>query len=492
MNIQRSLIFLLVISGAQVLASAQNTPSQDSSTALAEQNSGTVTTQSTTANSDAANNGTRSTPATALSGLAGFAADDGQDTNRDLPHIPALLGGRGMSMDFTTELERSNYLRGGVNVGAVYDDNPMLAPSGSVGNVSGSVFPNIKFEESTTRTRWELGYAGGLTVNQRFTSQNQGSHNLNFDSETRLTPHLNLRVAENFSMTTGFFDGGNGAAAITGAGGPNGSLITPLSTQRASLTTVETNYHFALNDLAGASGSFYDLNFSNVPAGVVLTNTQSESANAFWLHKFFPGNWGGISYRFDRITFDPDGDTRIHTFMLVDTLKLANGFSTSVFAGPQYADDQGIASGASQVSESKHWSGAGGAEAGWQNRKTSVHAGYSRLVSDGGGVLGAVRLQNVYGNFRRELLPGWAATLTASHGTNTSITVPYAGAPNSIHLTSAGAGLERNIGKSLGLRFSYTHDFQQQFGASGSTSLDAHRNRFAVTLSYQWVKPLGM
>ena len=75
---------------------------------------------------------------------------------------------------------------------------------------------------------------------------------------------MNLRVAENFSLTTGFFDAGNGTGHPSGPGGPNASLITPLATQRSSLTTVETNYHFALNDLVGASGSFYDLHFTNV------------------------------------------------------------------------------------------------------------------------------------------------------------------------------------------------------------------------------------
>jgi hypothetical protein len=122
-----------------------------------------------------------------------------------------------------------------------------------------------------------------------------------------------------------------------------------------------------------------------------------------------------------------------------------------------------------------------------------VSAGFSRNISDGGGVLGAVRLQTVHGTFRRELVPGWAAALTASHGTNQSLIVPYLSSASSINLTSAGISLERNVGKSIGLRMGYTHDFQEQFGVPGSAkTLDAIRNRFFVTLSYQWAKPLGM
>ena len=49
------------------------------------------------------------------------------------------------------------------------------------------------------------------------------------------------------------------------------------------------------------------------------------------------------------------------------------------------------------------------------------------------------------------------------------------------------------MGKSIGLRLGYAHDFQEQFGLPAPTpTLDAHQNRFFVTLSYQWAKPLGM
>jgi hypothetical protein len=380
-----------------------------------------------------------------------------------------------------------------VNVGAAYDDNPLLASNGEAGNTSVSIFPNIMIEQSSSRMRWTLGYAGGLTVNQRFTNRNQGSHNLNFDSQYRLSPHVNLRVAENFSLTTGFFDAGNGAGVVAGSGGPNASLITPLATQRSSATTVETNYHFALSDLIGANGSFYDLHFTNVLAGTQLTNSQTASGSAFWLHRISRGDWGGASYGFQRIAFS-GGETRVHSFLVVNTLSISNRLTLTGFVGPQYSENQGLIPGALQPTQSTDWSVAGGVEGGWRNQRTSVSAGYSRTISDGGGVLGAVRLQNVHANFRRELVPGWAAALTASHGTNQSLTVPFATSASSVNLTSAGISLERNVGKSIGLRLGYTHDFQEQFFGFTvpAQMLDAHRNRFFVTLSYQWAKPLGM
>jgi hypothetical protein len=480
MNMLRWLILVGMVAGLQIIAAGQSSSPQN----MPSQAPG---------NDDT---GTRTAPAGALSALAGMQPEGAEDTSSNLPQIPSFLGGTGISSAFLPELERSNYLRGGVNVGAAYDDNPQLVSDGATSNTSVSIFPNISIEESSSRIRWKLGYAGGLTINQSLTNENQDSQNLNFDSQYRLSPHVNLRVAESFSSTTGFFDGGSGPEVITGPGGPNASLLAPLATQRSSITTVETNYHFALNDLIGASGSFYDSHFSNpgeAQPTIPLTNSQTASASAFWLHRIVRGDWGGVSYRFDRITFNlGGGESLVHSFFAVNTLNLSNRFTFTGFVGPQYSDNQGLVPGASLPSQTTGWSVAGGVEGGWKNQRTSVSGGYSRSISDGGGVLGTVRLQNIHANFRRELAPGWAAAINVTRGTNQSLIVPTVTSANSINLTEAGILLERNIGKSIGFRMGYAHDFQDQLFATPTPTLNAQKNRFFVTLSYQWAKPLGM
>ena len=90
--------------------------------------------------------------------------------------------------------------------------------------------------------------------------------------------------------------------------------------------------------------------------------------------------------------------------LAVDTLNISRRFTLTRFLGPQYSESQGLVPVAPQPTQSSKWSVAGGAEGGWKNQRTSVSAGYSRSISDGGGVLGAVRLQTVHADFRRELL----------------------------------------------------------------------------------------
>jgi hypothetical protein len=477
MSIRRYLILAWMVAGFQILSAGQNPAPQNP--------------PAQSPGGDSASD--RTAPAAALSALAGMQPEGGaEDMSDTLPQIPAFVGGKGISSVVLSEMARSNYLRAGLNVGGTYDDNPLLLSGGAVSNTSETIFPNIRIEESTSRTRWNLAYAAGLTINQKITSQNQGSHSLNFDSQFRLRPHVNLRVAELFSLTTGFFDSGNGTGVV-GSGGPNASLVAPLSTQRSSITTVATNYHFALNDLIGASGTFYDSHFTNAPAGTLLTDSQTATGSAFWLHRLFGEDWGGLSYHFERITFSPQSETRVHSFLVMNSLSLSKRFTLTAFVGPQYSENNGLISGGgTQPIQSNGWTVSGGAEGGWKNEHTSVSAGYSRGISDGGGLLGSVLLQTVQGTVRHQLTPAWAAAISANHGTNQSLVAPSTSSASSINLTSAGVSLERNVGKSLGLRLGYSHDFQEQFFPAPNLTLDEHRNRFFVTLSYQWAKPLGM
>jgi hypothetical protein len=471
MSVHGCSILVLVLIGLPMLAVGQNPPPQaaDSSSA------------------------TRAVPAGAVSGLveAGTQSEDG--ASDDSPEIPAMLGGRAGSLAFLSEMDRSNYLRLGLNVGVGYDDNALLSASDQMGNTSYSVFPNIAINQSSSRMRWSLEYGAGLTVNQQFSNSNQGSHNLNFDSEFRLSPHVNLRVAEEFSLTTGIFGANAGSDFQPGPGGANDTLLTPLANRRSSTTTVEGSYHFALNDVVGASGSFYDLHYGDVSTGSgttgpgTLTDARTTKGSAFWLHEIFRRDWLGFSYAFQRMTFDPSGETRVHTFSVMDTLSVSKTFSVSAFVGPEYSDNHG-----GQVSSFKNWSIAREVEGNWRNGRTSVSAGYSNRISDGGGVLGVVRLQDVHAAVRRELIPGWAATLGVTHGSNAALTLASFTSATSIKTTSVGVSLERNIGRSLGFQIGYFHDFQTQSGSSDATqNVDANRNRFLVTLSYQWAKSLG-
>jgi hypothetical protein len=472
-------VMLAFVLGMETFAQGQDTPGQDTPTQQTpDQGSGTM----------------RNVPAAPVSGIVGL-GEDASETASDLPTIPAMLGGKGTSLALPSELERSNYLRGGVNFSAGYNDNALLLPSEQIGNTTFSVFPNIAIAQSTSRMRWSLGYAGGLTVNQRLSNQDSGSHNLMFDSLFRLSPHVNLHASENFSLVSGLFGGGAGSDFQPGTVTSNSTLITPLANQTTSWTVVEANYHFALKDLVGASGSYYTLSYGQVAGSVTLENTQTSTGTAFWLHETFRGNWAGASYSFQHITYDPDGETNLDTISFVDTFHIGDGFHVSGFLGPQYFSNQGIAATGPNTgifTSFTGWGVAGGVDGGWRTERSTLTAGYSRTISDGAGILGAVRLGVAHAAVRRELFSHWAATLSASYGSNNALTLATATTAPNIGTTSVGVSVDRDVSKSVGFKASYFHDWQDQSGSTvASENYNANRNRFLVTLSYQWAKPLG-
>ncbi len=469
---RRCAILVLVLAGSRMLA-AQNPPAQSTES--------------------------RPTPAPAMSVSAlsaligGGASVTEEDTSGSLPQIPSMLGGQGTSLALLAEQERSNYLRGGINIGTSFDDNASLASSGAVSNTIYSVFPNIAIKQTFSRLRWNLGYAAGMTVNQKLSNRNQASQALKFDSQFRLSPHVNLRVAEDFSLSSGFFDSA-ARAGFVGGGSPNANLIAPLSRQRSSSTVAAVDYHFALKDMVGASGSFSDLHFSDLAPSAILANTRTTSGSAFWLHGLFGRDWIGASYRFQRLTFEPGtGKTMVHSLLCINTFSLPGRFTLTGFVGPEYSDNRGLTSGSvAQVAHFTQTSVAGGADIGWQKEHTTLAAGFSRHIQDGGGVLGAVRLQSVHGDIRQELFPGWAAGLSVSYGKNKALTVPVSSSASSVDAATLGALLERNLGRNIGLSLGYSHEFQDRSGITDPAfSGGAHRNRFSVTIGYQWVRLLG-
>ena len=433
----------------------------------------------------------RNAPAPALAGLVG--EEPGADSpTSELPAVPALLGGPGAELTFAPELDRHNYLRTGLSAGAEYNDNALISPTNELSNTSYTFFPTLSIDQSRSRIRMALNYAGGVTVNQRTTSRNAGSHSLGFDTEYRVSPHVNLRVAEVFSITTGFFNSAAGGGPV-GSGGSNAYTITPLSKQTSSLTTLGASYHFLLNDLAGVSGSFSDSYYRDVPKATQLLDTQTVTGSAFWFHRLFGRDWLGASYRFDKMIFTPHGgDTRVHRVLAVNTINLPGRITITGFAGPEYSQTQAASGGTGVLSAVGLWSVSGGLDVGFQGLRSSLSGGVSRQISEGGGIFGPVRLTDVHASYRRQLLRTWTFTLGGSYGKNDSLlpalsssTVP------SGWLASASVGVEHPIGKDFALRFGYGHDFQRLVNTTSVLAGDAHRNRVYATLSYQWGRPIG-
>ena len=414
--------------------------------------------------------------------------------------IPTLQGG---SLAFEPELARTNYLNTGISIGTAFDDNALNTTSGRISDFGYSVLPYIGLKQSRGRLNWTLGYAAGLTINQQLSNRNQGSHILGFESEYRLSPHVDFLVRDRFLMTTGFFDqvnqnhdGTSGTVLQT----PNQAVITPLAKQTSNTTTTQVTYQFGRDSQIGGSGTFYRSHYNDAPVGTTLIDTNTQEAEAFYNHRLFDRDSIGVTYRFQRLTFSPVFNSVIaHSVLATYTFRPRPNLSLSVFAGPQYTNNNSelmvlamqlpvIYVRAISISQ-KSWSPAVGGSFSWNGQRTSFVADASRTTSDGGGLLGAVKLTSFDAAVRRQLSRNYTAELGVIYGLSDTVgssAVSY----SSVKSATGNFSLSRRFGTDFGLTLGYAHAYQLQ-GNNAPVSTNINHNRAWITISYIFSRPLG-
>lgn len=439
----------------------------------------------------------RNEPASAVSApvLTGSLEPDSRDVaiEQHVVPVPAIIGGFAPTLAFSSAAERANLLRMGFNVGASYDDNALITPANAISNWSYSLFPNISIQQTRNRLRLDLTYAAGLTVNEEFSANNQGSHDLNLNVLYRLSPHVNLILSDHFSLTSGVFQQlGSNAAPLPGtSGAAGGAAILPLSNQINNTTSGQIGYQFSANDAVGVSGAYFLANYRDVPVGTQLFDTRSAQIAGFYTHRVTARNWAGVSYRFERLTFtEGSGETLVHSILLFDTITLPGKVSISFFAGPESVDvATPLVNAPFSSTEGRQWSAAGGASFNWTGARASVFADFVRRTNAGGGLQGPTESTSVNGGVRRRMGRLWTLSATGSYGKNDSLT-EGTGIPPSVQFTSLSGSIERKIRESIALLAGYSHDVQKGQDLALPDE-NAHRNRVWFSVSYNFSRPLG-
>jgi len=415
---------------------------------------------------------------------------------------PALLSGDSGSLAFSSELERSNYIRGGITVGATYDDNAASTTT-KIGDFSYSILPSIQLDQTRSRLHWVLGYFGGFTANQRLTDRNQASHNLSGSLQYRLSPHMDLRLSDNFLDTTGLlqqFKNGIETPVTGPVNQPNPTLITPLAENMNNTAAADWSYQFSRDDMIGAGGTFYDAYFHDQPTGsTTLLDTSTRSGYAYYNHRFTARNWTGITYKFQRMDVGSGANlTTTHSLLLSHTIYFREHMSLSFFAGPEYSEIDTVTVTANivppvisfaTISNGEHQlTASGGGSFGWQGQLTSANLEVSRKVSDGGGILGAVVLDSVQGGIRRQLARRTAAHLNATYGHNRELSGFTTGTP--VNSASGTVGVEQQMSANFTLRLDYGRDYQTD-STTSSTVGSINHNRGTISISYNFTRPMG-
>jgi hypothetical protein len=404
---------------------------------------------------------------------------------------PPPVSGAAYPTAYTSEA-RSNYLRGGLTFTTAYNDNVLVSASGTpLSDVSYLISPSIALDETTSRLHWVLSYSPGFTFYQRNSSGNQANENLSSTFRYRLSPHVTLSLGDSFQKSSSILDQPDltSASGVTGsAQGVGITVIAPLADQLTNDGNAEITYQFSAKAMIGASGTFTNLHYSNSAQVPGLSDSSSQGGAAFYTQRLSRKHYLGVTYQYERILAYPSGaqsETQTQSVMAFYTVYLQPKLSLSVSGGPQHSNvDQ------SPLPSFQSWSPAVTASIGWQAHHTSLAASYSRIVSGGGGLVGAFHSSTANLSFRQQISRNWNAQAVGAYSINKTVTpLSFLASPGG-HSISGSASIQRRLGQHLSAEAGYTRLHQSYSGiAAISTAPDT--NREYVSISYQFARPLG-
>jgi hypothetical protein len=403
---------------------------------------------------------------------------------------PAPVSGEGYSMGFTSET-RSNYLRGGLVFSSAYSSDVTTGTNGQpISEVSYSIWPTIALDETRSRLHWVLTYSPGFTFYQKTSSLNQANQNLGVDLKYRLSPHVTLSLRDSFQKTSDILNQPPSDFVQPVSGGvfvPNNSVIAPFADMLNNTANASLTYQFAASAMVGASGTFTNLHYPNQSQVPGLSDSSSKGGSAFYSYRFSKMHYIGATYSYQMFLASPtlgQSETQVHSVSLFYTLYLKPTLSFSLFGGPQYSDTAQFGS-----PEAKAWSPSGGASMGWQGKLTSFAVSGSRAINNGGGLSGAVQSTSANASLHRQLTRTLSASIGASYASNAVLdALPTLN--TSGHSISGNASVGRQFGQHLNLQLQFTRLHQSYSDVAALASIP-DQNRESITISYQFLRPLG-
>jgi hypothetical protein len=424
-------------------------------------------------------------------------AETSSDSGSDRMLTPPPVSGQTYPSQPSSE-ERSNYLRGGLSFTTAYTDNAQGSVNGHpVSDVSFSVAPYIALAETTTRMQSIFTYAPGFTFYRRDSSLNQADQNASIDFHYRLSPHVTFSARDGFTKSSSVFNQPNLIAADAVSGGvqqPNFSVIAPISDILRNAGNVGLSYQFARNGMVGASGTFTNLHYPNPAQVPGLYDSSSQGGSAFYSLRMSKMHYLGASYEYQRLVSIPANglnETQTHALLFFYTLYPTTRFSVSFFGGPQHSDtiQAPLPPSSLKLPEARAWTPAAGASLSWQGRLTNMALSYSHIISGGGGLIGAVKMDSATATVSQQITKNVNGSVGASYVQNNILGSPLAGASNG-HSISATAALQRQFGQHFNVQAGYTR-LHQNYSTVAVIALAPDTNREFIAVSYQFSRPIG-
>ena len=401
------------------------------------------------------------------------------------------------SLDFLTSSIENSSIMLGISTGFAYDSNGY---PNTVGNATTNdrwlydVAPSVRIQQFLPKLVWHAGYSGGLQIYDQVNGRSNGNSNLYSQSATggflwQLAKHWQLGGNESYRYSANPFDSYLTIPGTPTANNPNPVSYYPLTNFTQNNADISLTYQLSKQDTLAFTGTetYRDTSTYNLVTAVPFYNLTSYGGRASYSHQLSPRFSLGAGYDFNSLDFGT-GQQRsgIQTISFTTSYLIRPNMTISVWIGPEYTSTKTVVPFFGVFHDSL-WSTSVGADFGWRSARNSVHVGFVRRVSDGGGLIATSQVNSVTGTYRRLLAYKLSALVGGRWMRDTSTTVQSRSFDN----YALNTGATYQIAKSLNATVDYSHIHQNQSNVFLIGQSIYSDNRVGATISYEWSHPLG-
>ena len=383
----------------------------------------------------------------------------------------------------------------------------ILSNYNSYGGSTGSYWQNLgmlggglDITQFRPTMMWDFNYTGGISTSKltlphtsTYLSMHQNGR-VNF--LWQLAPRWQLAVNDNYVYTDDPFEPYLTVEGVPTFNNPNPVIYIPQAVNESNMGSMTLTYQMGARDSVDfTGGESFQRWFNSALSG---NNSYTYSGGSNYQHTFSARFSAGGGYSFTALDYG-HGLSRsgIQGMIGFVTYQLSPSISISGFAGPEYTASKDIVPtfcfpgygcfGYHAVHEAQ-WSVAEGATFGWSRTRNALRVGFRHQNSDGGGLLGTVRLYQINGAYRRSMAQHWNFTAGISYNNSLAISQYH---PNGFNRALEGTvNLNRNISEAWNATVYYAviHSYQNYYTPVPVALL---ANGVGITLRYSWGHSLG-
>ncbi len=347
---------------------------------------------------------------------------------------------------------------------------------------------------------WDVRYNGGVSLSTLTLPGAPTYSALNQDGGAKIrwqfTKRWQLTVDDRYMYTDDPFAPYLTVEGVPTFNNPNPVIYIPHAITEANVGSVSLTYQMGPHDALNFTGGESFQRYINTPLSA--DNSYAYSAGTNYQHDFSARFSAGGGYNFTALDYGHgvsrsgiQGITGFASYQLSPTM------SVTGFAGPEYTASKDIVPtfcfpgygcfGYHAVYETQ-WSAAEGATFGWTRTRNALRVGFRHQNSDGGGLLGTVRLYQGTAAYRRALSQRWNFSAGISY--NNSLSISQYHANEFLKVLQGTVSFEREISQSWNATIYYglIHESQNYYTPLPST---LGTNGVGISLRYSWGHSLG-